>query len=287
MRSFLLLLLSFSFAVSSALSQGLAYQVFDPSGNKITFAKMMAEVKQADVIFFGELHDNSLAHWLQLQVLKELSKANPDLVFASEFFERDDQLIIEEWMAGKITDKNFEVEAKLWNNYSTDYKPLMLFAKENQIPFIAANVPRRYASLVSRSGLLALDSLSDSAKAYFAKLPIEVDMNLPGYAAMKGMMHGAPGNSDYMIQAQALKDATMAESLFAYLRDQKQVFHVNGSYHSKEGEGILWYLKREFPAIKIINIHTVEQDQLEHLDDQNTNGGEFILVLPKDSHKSY
>ncbi|MFC3417759.1 ChaN family lipoprotein [Algoriphagus hitonicola] len=248
---------------------------------------MMTKAEKADVIFFGELHNNSLAHWLQLQVLKGLSKKNAALVFASEFFERDDQLIIDEWMSGKITDKNFETEAKLWNNYSTDYKPLMLFVKENNIPFVAANVPRRYASLVSRSGLVALDLVSEQAKPYFAELPIEVDMNLPGYVAMKDMMHGAPGNSDYMIQAQALKDATMAESLFDFLEKDLQVFHVNGAYHSKEGEGIIWYLKRKFPDKNMINIHTVEQDQLEHLDDQHALGGDFILVLPKDAHKSY
>ncbi|WP_297336959.1 ChaN family lipoprotein [Algoriphagus sp.] len=287
MRKFIGSVIGSIFLVFSSFSQGIPYQFFDGSGKKISFEKLISQAEKADVVFFGELHHTSLAHWLQLQVLKSLVEHHPDLVFASEFFERDDQLIIDEWMSGKITDKNFETEAKLWNNYATDYKPLMLFAKEHQIPFVAGNVPRRYASLVSRSGLSALDSLSESASAYFAKLPLEVDLNLPGYAAMKGMMHGAPGNSEYMIQAQALKDATMAESLFDYLRMDRKVFHVNGAYHSKEGEGILWYLKKEFPDKKIINIHTVEQEQLDRLEESHTSGGEFILVLPKDAHKSY
>lgn len=287
MRNYIFALTIFILSLQSLMGQGVPYQIFDSKGKAISFEKMAKESKKADLVFFGELHNNSLAHWLQLQVFKSLSEENDRLVFASEFFERDDQLLIDEWMAGKITDKNFETEAKLWNNYLTDYKPLMLFAKENQIPFIASNVPRRYASLVSRGGIETLDSLSDEAKAYFATLPVAIDMTLPGYEAMRGMLHGAPGNSDYMIQAQALKDATMGESLFESLKQGKQIYHVNGSYHSKEGEGILWYVKRSFPDKKIINIHTVEQDQLDSLDESNASGGDFIIVLPKDSHKSY
>ncbi|MBN3583596.1 ChaN family lipoprotein [Algoriphagus aestuarii] len=245
----------------------------------------MAE--KADVTFFGELHNNSLTHWLQLQVLKGMYSKNQDLVLAAEFFERDDQLNIDEWFSGKMTEKNFEAEAKLWNNYKTDYRPLMRFANENHLQFIASNVPRKYASQTSRSGKAALDSLSDEAKRYMATLPFEVDMAMPGYVAMKEMMHGAPGNSDYMIQAQALKDATMAESLFETIAAGKKILHINGSYHSKDDEGILWYLNRKFPDLKMLNIHTVTQDQLDSLNPENAKSGEIILVLPSDSHESY
>lgn len=273
--------------ILGAIAQGEAYQFFTSKGKKIELKDVLKKSSEADITFFGELHNNSLAHWLQLEVLKGMQAEIPDLVLGAEFFERDDQLSIDEWFSGFITEKNFEAEAKLWNNYSTDYRPLMRFAKENNLEFIASNVPRKYASLVSRSGKVALDSLSDEAKRYFAQLPYEIDMDLPGYVAMKDMMHGAPGNSDYMVQAQALKDATMAESLFSAISAKKKILHVNGSYHSKDGEGILWYLKREFPELNILNIHTITQDSLDKLDPQYKESGEIILVLPKDSHESY
>ena len=248
---------------------------------------MLKEARRTDAVFFGELHNNSLGHWLQLQVLKGLHSENPDLVVGSEIFEREDQLNLDEWFSGKITESSFEAEAKLWKNYTMDYRPVLRFAKEKGLKFIATNVPRKYASVVSKSGLEALDSLSSQAKSYIAKLPVEVDMSLPGYVAMKDMMHGAPGNPEFMIQAQALKDATMAESLYESLQAGKQIYHINGAYHSKDGEGILWYLKREFPKVKILNIHTVTQDQLDKLDDENAKSGEIILVLPSDSHTTY
>lgn len=282
---FVSLLIFGSFGTIKA--QGEAYQFFTNKGKKIDLKQVLNEAGEADAVFFGELHNNSLGHWLQLQMLKGLQEENPNLVVGSEIFEREDQLNLDEWFSDQITESNFEAEANLWKNYSTDYRPVLRYAKEKGLKFIATNVPRKYASLVSKVGLSALDSLSPQAKKYFATLPIQVDMNMPGYVAMKDMMHGAPGNSDFMIQAQALKDATMAESLFESLHAGKKIYHINGSYHSKDGEGILWYLKREFPDLKVLDIHMVTQDQIDKLDDSNSKAGEIILVLPSDSHTTY
>lgn len=220
-------------------------------------------------------------------MLKSLHESGKKVVLGAEFFERDDQLNIDEWLAGKMRDNNFESEAKLWKNYATDYKPLMLYAKTNRIPFVAYNIPRKYASLVSRQGLAGLDSLSEQAKTYISPLPIEVDKTLPGYVGMKDMMHGSGMNPDYMIEAQAVKDATMAYSLFDYINKGKTILHVNGSYHSNNYEGIVWYLKRKLPNVRILTINTVEQDNIHALDPKNQSTADFIIVLPSDSHKSY
>lgn len=287
MRNYFLALLFVLVSIGTVKAQGEAYQFFTNKGKKVDLKQVLKEAKSADVVFFGELHNNSLGHWLQLQVLKGLQAENPELVVGSEIFEREDQLNLDEWFSGQIIEASFEAEAKLWKNYNTDYRPVLRFAKEKNLRFIATNVPRKYASLVSKAGLSGLDSLSREAKNYFVKLPMAIDMSLPGYVAMKDMMHGTPGNSDYMIQAQALKDATMAESLFEPLHAGKKIYHINGSYHSKDGEGILWYLKREFPTLKALNIHMVTQDQMDKLDDENAKSGEIILVLPSDSHTTY
>ncbi|WP_439489224.1 ChaN family lipoprotein [Algoriphagus sp.] len=286
MRNYLVAFLMF-ICVAAAKAQGEAYQFFTSKGKKIEMKQVLKKAGEADVVFFGELHNNSLGHWLQLQVLKGLHAENPDLVVGSEIFEREDQLNLDEWFADQISESSFESEAKLWKNYTIDYRSLLRFSKEKGLKFIATNVPRKYASLVSKKGLGALDSLSPQAKTYIARLPVEVDMTLPGYMAMKDMMHGAPGNPEFMIQAQALKDATMAESLFAPISSGEKVYHINGAYHSKDGEGILWYLKKEFPNLKLLNIHMVTQDQLDKLEDENSQAGEIILVLPSDSHITY
>jgi uncharacterized iron-regulated protein len=276
-----------SLSAATTLAQTQAFKIYNKEGNEVRFESMVQIAAQHEVVFFGELHNNSIAHWLQLQILKQLDKNGKDLILAGEFFERDDQLNIDEWFAGKMTDKTFETESKLWNNYTTDYKPLLLYAKKNSIPFIGSNIPRKYASLVSRQGLAALDSLSDQAKKYIAPLPIQVDKSLPGYVGMKDMMHGSGMNADYMVEAQAVKDATMAYSLFDHLGKGKVILHINGSYHSNNYEGIIWYLQQAYPETKIMTINTVEQDDIHTLEDKTKGTADYIIVLPTDSPKSY
>ncbi|MFN3802078.1 ChaN family lipoprotein [Belliella pelovolcani] len=284
----ILTLLSFFIFVTNFLNAQIStHQVFDKEGKTATIEQILEASSSSELIFFGELHNNSIAHWLQLQLLKSLHQSRADLVLAGEFFERDDQLNINEWFSGKITDKNFEAEAKLWNNYSTDYKPLMLYAKQNNIPFIASNIPRKYASLVSRDGLTALEELSQEAKAFIAPLPIVIDKDLPGYVGMKNMMHGSGMNVDYMVEAQAIKDATMAYSLYDAVEKKQQIYHINGSYHSNNYEGIVWYIKQMYPEAKILTIATVEQNDISNLEDASIGIADFIFVLPSDSPKSY
>ncbi|MCL6258239.1 ChaN family lipoprotein [Aquiflexum sp. TKW24L] len=282
-----LLLILFILVFQVSFAQTEPYKIFDGKGKEVAFDKLTKESQKSEVIFFGELHNNSLAHWLQLQLLKNLHENENKVILAGEFFERDDQLNIEEWFAGKMTDKNFEAETKLWNNYQVDYKPMMLYTKKNNIPFVASNVPRKYASLVSRKGLSVLDSLSDEAKQSISPLPIEVDKTLPGYVGMKDMMHGSGMNVDFMVEAQAVKDATMAYSLFDYLEKGNSILHINGSYHSNNYEGIIWYLKRAYPKTKILTISTVEQESIKELEEKSKGIADFIIVLPMDSPKSY
>jgi len=269
------------------MAQLAPYKIFDNEGSEVTFEVMVAAAAEHEVTLFGELHNNSLVHWLQLQLLKELSAQHPGLVLGGEFFEADDQLNIDEWFDGKITEKNFEAEAKLWTNYTPDYRPLMRYALENKINFVATNIPRKYAAAVSREGMGILESFSEEAQIYMAPLPIKVDNKLPGYAAMTDMMHGSSLNPDNMIAAQASKDATMAHFILQGLTDQGMFLHINGAYHSNDYEGIVWYLEHYSPSTKVMTITTVEQEDIQSLNEESLNKADFILLLPADSPKSY
>ncbi len=103
----ILLVLLFSFVTTNLFSQTQVFKIFNTDGNEVKFELMVQIAGQHEVIFFGELHNNSIAHWLQLQMLKQLHKNGKDVVLAGEFFEKDDQLNIEEWFTGKMTDKTF------------------------------------------------------------------------------------------------------------------------------------------------------------------------------------
>jgi uncharacterized iron-regulated protein len=263
-----------------------AYKIFDSEGKEVKYEKMITAVEKADVVFFGEQHNDPISHWLELQVLKSLFEKDKSIALAMEMFEADDQIVLNEYIKGVIEEKHLLSEAKMWPNYKTDYKPLVDFAKTNKLNVIASNIPRRYANLVYRKGIHALDSLPDS-KQWIAPLPITVDLELPGYKSMISSVgaHGTSGSAENMANSQAVKDATMA---YFILKNRKgKVYHVNGSYHSQNGEGIIGYLKKAEPGLKTATIHVTEQEQLTSLNSENKKLADFIIVVPADMTKTY
>ena len=265
-----------------------AYGLFSKEGKKVKFEKMINALKDADIVFFGELHNNPIDHWLQLELTKELFEyKGSDLVLGAEMFETDNQLLIDEYFNGDIKQANFEKEIKLWNNYKTDYKPLFEFAKDSGLRFVATNIPRRYAALVSNKGFGGLDNLTDQAKEYIAKLPIDYDGELSGYKSMMEMMKDMPHANENIPKAQAAKDATMAEFILKNWLPGKLFLHYNGSYHSDNFQGIMWYLLQSNPNLKIITISSVEQKEVTDLEAGNLNKGDFILAIPESMTKTY
>lgn len=282
-KTSLLLLLAFP-ALTLFGQQKPAYTLFNAQGKKVSYAKMARTLQGKDIVLFGEYHNNAIAHWMQLEVTKDLHEKRP-LVLGAEMFEADNQEALDQYLSGAIDRKGLDTLARLWKNYKTDYAPLVEFAKANGIAFAATNIPRRYASLVSQEGFGALDTLSDREKAWMAPLPMAYDPELPGYKNMLTMMGGHGG--DNFPKAQACKDATMAYFILKYFRPGSLFIHYNGAYHSDNYEGILWYLKRQQPALKYATITTVMQENVDKLLEENKGKADFILCVDSDMTSTY
>lgn len=237
-----------------------------------------------DIILFGEFHNNPITHWLQLTVSKELVEKRK-VMFGAEMFEADNQEPLNRYLAGTLSAKGLDSSARLWNNYKTDYAPLVNLAKEKQLPFIATNVPRRYASLVSKKGFEGLDTLTLLEKSWMAPLPFPYDPELPGYVNMVKMMggHGGPN----LPKAQAIKDATMAYFIMKHYQPGELFIHFNGAYHSDNYEGILWYLKKEKPALQYATISTVSQQNIKKLLAENKGKADYIICVDEDMTTTY
>ncbi len=262
-----------------------AYQLYDKNGEEITFQEMNEQLLEADIILFGELHNNPICHWLQIELTQSQYGADSNLVLGAEMFEADNQEALDLYLRDSIDEKGLDSLARLWPNYDTDYKGLVDFAKANELPFIATNVPRRFASQVYKKGVESLDSLDEETKAWMAPLPFPYDPELPGYKAMLEMMGGHGGEN--FPKAQAIKDATMAHFILENLSPGSRFIHYNGDYHSKDFEGISWYLNEYRKELNIKTISTQLQDQVRPLDSASTGHADYTLVIDAQMTNSY
>ena len=262
-----------------------AYQLFTAKGKKVSYKKMLKKLKQANIILFGESHNDPIAHWLQLEVTQSLYASKP-IVIGAEMFERDNQTALTQYLSNEIDRKALDTLVRLWNNYPTDYEPIVEFAKSNYIAVIATNIPRRYASMVFKEGFEVLEKLTAIEKKWIVPLPIPYDKELPGYKNMLTMMEGMH-QSENLPKAQAIKDATMAYSILEYFDKQKIFLHLNGSYHSDNYEGILWYLKQTQPDLNYFTISTVAQKKVDKLAKDHFGKADFIICVPANMTKTY
>lgn len=274
----------FSLIFTAAFSQVLPYQLFDSKGKKVSYKKMIRELQEQDLVFFGELHNNAIAHWLELRLIKDLHAKSP-VVVAAEMFEADQQAVIDKFLKEEITLKALDTLTRLWPNFRTDYAPVLAYARQAGLPFVASNVPRPYANAVYRGGWQALDTLSESERAWVAPLPIAFDPELPTYQNILKMM-GTHGKEE-LVMAQALKDATMAHFILRNRRPGSITVHLNGSYHSDYKEGIGWYIRQQAPEVKFSNISTVVQQDLNKLEQEHLGKADFIIVVDQDMTNTY
>lgn len=284
MKKALLILLLLSITISSFGQKKLSHVIYNSNGKKVSYKKMLRTIAKNDIILFGELHNNAIAHWLQYEVTSDLHKTN-QLILGAEMFEADNQKALNDYLKGIIDSKGLDTLARLWRNYKTDYAPLVHFAKENNLQFIATNIPRRFASMVHRKGFSALDALSDKEKEWIAPLPIYFDPEIATYKNILTMMgdHGTP----QLVMAQAIKDATMAHFILKNYKEGYTFLHFNGSYHSDNYEGILWYIKRKRSNVNYATITTVSQENVHKLLEEHKGKADFIICVDNNMTTTY
>ncbi len=235
-------------------------------GAEVPMDSLVRALATADVVVFGEEHDDLAGHQAQLALLVGLFRQAPTGVTLSmEMFETNAQQALDEYLAGLIPERDFLRDANPWSTYAEHYRPLVEFAKQHRVPVVAANAPARYVSMVNRRGRASLDSLSAVAKAWLPPLPYDT---LGGryrekfYALMGGTDNHMSPN---LYHAQNLWDATMASRIAMALQgpEGRKVLHLCGRFHSDEYLGTVAQLRRLDPALRIVTISSFPADRTE------------------------
>ena len=286
MRNFIMTALAFFLFSSLSTAQDKpAYQLFTNSGEIADYNDMIKDLALSDMVFFGEYHNDPIAHWLQLEISKSLHEIKADkLFFGAEMFESGNQLVIDEYLEGLYPeDKMLPEITQLWKNYKTDYKPLLDLAKENNLRFIATNIPRRYAAMFNSMGMDALEKLSPEALELIGPDLVKYfDPTVKAYAEMADKMGGhVPENMLNIQIAQASKDATMAHFSIQNYNPGDLLFHIQGSYHSNYDQGIIWWVNKIRPGLRIKSITTVMQSEWDEMtQEENVTIADYIIVVP-------
>ena len=244
------------------------------TGNTVSFTSLIGRAAMADVVFFGEQHDDPETHFLEFALLEGLGQRHGNLVLSLEMFERDVQPELDRYLSGAVSESTFLAKARPWPRYATDYRGMVQLARVRGWRVIAANIPRPMASAISRRGMRALDTLTISDRGYASASMIcpTNDAYFKRFGEAMGG-HGAGGGPPTaadaaaaeamtvrFYEAQCAKDETMAESITRELltsRGRGVLLHVNGAFHSDYGQGTAERVRRRMPDIRSLVITAV------------------------------
>jgi uncharacterized iron-regulated protein len=207
-----------------------------------TLDDVINSVSSKKVIYAGEQHDQFAHHNIQLQVMKGLYSKNKKLAIGMEMFQVPFQGVLDDYIAGRISEKEFLKKSEYFKRWGYDYnlyKPILDFAREEKIPVVALNIRRELVDKVSKSGL---DSLSDEEKK---EIPQQMDFSDNEYRdrlmkVFKMHRNSKDGNFDFFYQSQILWDESMAQSIDEFFK-KNQDFRQNGQFVVIAGAGHIQY----------------------------------------------
>jgi uncharacterized iron-regulated protein len=188
------------------------------NGQRIGIEQMIAEVRDAPVVFVGERHDMASHHELQLEVIKGLHKKGKPLAIGVEMFEIDSQPALDDWIAGKTPEDKFvRIYQENWRNLNWGlYQDIFLFARDNGIPMVALNPPQQIVQKVAQQGFSALSAAELRALPADSTAPLSeesIQFMTTFYPA-----HGKNGAAfRHICEAQALRNRVMARGIQRYL----------------------------------------------------------------------
>lgn len=256
------------------------YKIYDVKNQKIiNIDELIANTNNIDVLFFGEEHNDSIGHILEFELLKKLSIAHPKTALALEMFHTDTQPVMNEYLAGLISEKNFSKEARTWNNYK-DYRPMIEFARSSRLPVIAGNAASRYSNAVTKSGLEVLKQFPAASLAFLPPIPVDTATGRY-YDKFIETLGGHDMGPMKIYQTQNLWDASMSWSIAKYYKANKgvKIFQVNGRFHSDEKLGTLAKLKQYLPKLRISNISCFPGDDFSSPDwTKHQQLGDYIIL---------
>ncbi len=193
---------------------------------------MLADLRQAQVIFIGELHDHKGHHQAQLSIIKALADDLMPLSIGLEMFRMDSQEDLDEWVLGNASEQEFiSVYRDNWSMWSV-YRDIFVYARDRQIPMAGLNISREITGKVARNGF---QSLSEEERQMLGNVQCVVNPTYGDYIRRAMGGHGGHGQQFlFFCEAQMLWDTMMAKNIVEYLKENPdfRMVVLTGSAHA-------------------------------------------------------
>lgn len=254
-----------------SLADALAYvDAHPPQGvnqdRHLPFPALIDALAQNRLVFVGEVHDRYDHHLNQLALLQALHQRNPNMAIGVEWFQQSFQAVINDYLAGKISEAEMLKRSEYYDRWRYDYRllrPIMEYAKANHLPVIALNAPLELTRKVSAGGL---ESLSPGERA---QLPTQITPPDSSYRERLQKIFAEHSKDekefDNFMLVQRIWDETMANNIVRYLQAHPQHHMVvfSGSGHISYHSGIPRDVKRRMPDIKLATVTSSDPQDVE------------------------
>ncbi|HEU4617921.1 MAG TPA: ChaN family lipoprotein [Gammaproteobacteria bacterium] len=243
----------------------------------LTPAELAARLDGSRAVFVGETHTRYDDHLNQLAIIEQLHEHGAKLAIGVEYFERRVQPHIDDYIEGRIDEREFLRATEYFQAWGFDYRlyaPIFRYARREGIPVRALNVPRSLPPAVASVGVAGLSAeqrsllpkdIEPAGEAYEARLR----------SAFEGHGGASPGDFEHFVEAQLVWDEGMAESAADYLASNpdRRMVVLAGSGHVAYGSGIPERLARRTHASYAIVLNAGEETE--------RGAADFLLLGPE------
>lgn len=203
-------------------------------GTRLGFHDILEDLENSSLVFVGELHDRPEIHRMQLKIIEALHRrGRRPLAVGLEMFRKEDQKALDDWVAGKTPEEEFEkIYLRNWNFPWSLYRDIFVFARDRGIPLVGLNVPPEITRKVAREGFAAL---TEEERGRLPMVTCRVDSAYMEFIRRAHGSHGHHGGDfEHFCEAQLVWDTAMAHRLVELLqaRPDHTVVVLAGTGHA-------------------------------------------------------
>ena len=267
------------------------------SGDRVDWVTVMERVEDAEVILLGELHDHAVGHAVQLAITKDVLERWPTSIVAFEMLERDEQLLVDDYMDDFIDAETFATltGSTSWagsGSWDAWYQPIIDVVKNSGGGVVAANAPRRYVRVARLNGYEKIDELPDS-RSKFVHYPAELSSGRYRQRFWELAFHSDDEEEQEEIdvttidpddpmlpvfRSQQMWDSTMAESIALQKPSVDiKVLLLVGQFHIEYEGGIVQELKKMLPDANILSI-SIQKEMPQEEWDGSPKIADFMFI---------